>query len=34
LRTSGQSYRVYFHDENGAADEYEVEGTDVAGMMA
>jgi hypothetical protein len=27
-------YRVSFNDENGAADEYEIEGTDVAGVMS
>jgi hypothetical protein len=27
-------YRVYFHDETGAADEYEVEWADVAEVMA
>ncbi len=31
---SQPKYRVYFNDENGAADEYEIEGTDVAGVMS
>jgi hypothetical protein len=31
---SPPKYRVYFSDENGAADEYEVERADVAGVMA
>jgi hypothetical protein len=31
---SQPKYRVYFHDENGAADEYQVERADVAGVMA
>ena len=28
------TYRVYFHDSKGAADEYEVEGADVADVLA
>ena len=31
---SQPTYRVYFDDETGAADEYEVEGADVAEVMA
>jgi hypothetical protein len=31
---SRPKYRVYFHDETGAANEYEVEGADVAEVMA
>lgn len=31
---SQPKYRVYFHDETGAADEYEVEEADVAEVMA
>ncbi|MEU8284263.1 hypothetical protein AB0C01_07980 [Micromonospora sp. NPDC048905] len=31
---SQPKYQVYFHDETGAADEYEVEGADVAEVMA
>jgi hypothetical protein len=27
-------YRVHFHDSHGASDEYEVEGADVAEMLA
>lgn len=27
-------YRVYFHDANGASDEYEVEGADVPEVLA
>ena len=31
---SRPTYRVYLHDESGAANEYEVEGADVAEVMA
>lgn len=31
---SQPKYRVYFHDDTGAADEHEVEGADVAEVMA
>ena len=31
---SQPKYRVYFQDEHGATDEYEVEGEDVAEVMA
>ena len=31
---SRPKYRVYFHDETGAANEYAVEGADVAEVMA
>lgn len=31
---SRPKYRVYFHDDTGAADEHEVEGADVAEVMA
>ena len=31
---SRPAYRVYFHDDSGAANEYEVEGADVAEVMA
>lgn len=27
-------YRVYFHDDNGASDEYEVEGADATEVLA